>query len=58
MLRDYYLDFYLFVSLLDYVKIEKEESSSDRLYSMCYKEALENTQIMDLALEFKRIRKK
>ena len=58
MLRDYYLDFYLFVSLLNIIEIKKEEVKIPNMFSLFSKEALENTEIMNLAFAFNRIRKK
>ena len=58
MLRDYYLDFYLFVSLLNLIEIKKEEVTTPDMFSLFSKEALENTEIMNLAFAFNRIRKK
>ena len=58
MLRDYYLDFYLFVSLLNLIEIKKEEVTTPDMFSLFSKESLENTEIMNLAFAFNRIRKK
>ncbi len=58
MLRDYYLDFYLFTKLLDMVSIQSQVLQNQDVFSSFYREAEENTEIMRIAHEFQRIRKK
>lgn len=57
LLKDAYLDFYLFVDLLTKVDFNTE-SINVNISETIYKEAIENTKIFTLAKEFAKLKQK
>ena len=57
LLKDAYFDLYLFVDLLTKVDLEIQGINEHDLFEGFYTEALENTQILDAAKEFAKLKK-